>query len=238
MKKLHDNWLTEGLIDYEYKKYIVLAYLQSARKELDAKKLYPTFSDLIFHYQNLLKIKENKSLIYESFPKEISKADFERLELSYRSIVQDDEMMRIIEEIIYFSLPKFKQLLLEGKEIYENIEKSLEIIQVGLSSLYTDEGYLMLSEYKMRETKIYQYQITVFKSAYEQFRGINLTYLESITKGIGETYENVKINLVKKYKTFQNPSTYLIVSKIPCPLEETFIPVAKRLLVKTLSIAS
>ncbi|GAB4330043.1 MAG: hypothetical protein OHK0038_04270 [Flammeovirgaceae bacterium] len=235
MKKLNDNWLTDGLIDYEYKKYVILAYLQSVRNEFNSHKLYPIFSDLIFHYQNLLKIKENKELIYESFPKEISKADFEKLEITYKSIVDDNEMMKTIEDIIYFSLPKFKQLLQDGKEIYENVEKNLEFTQIGLSSLYIDEGYMFLKEHLLKETKVYQYQITVFRSAFEQFRGINTTFLESVTKGVGETYESVKINLIKKYKTLPNPSTYLIVSKIPCPLEETFLPVAKRLLVKRLT---
>lgn len=28
MKTLNHNWLTEGLIDFEYKKYILLSYLQ------------------------------------------------------------------------------------------------------------------------------------------------------------------------------------------------------------------
>jgi hypothetical protein len=28
MATLHDNWLTEGLLDFEYKKYVLLNYLK------------------------------------------------------------------------------------------------------------------------------------------------------------------------------------------------------------------
>ena len=57
---LSKNWITEGIIDFEYKKYILLAYLQHIKSEFDERKLYPMLSDLFFHYQNLLQFKENK----------------------------------------------------------------------------------------------------------------------------------------------------------------------------------
>ena len=58
MKKLEKDWLTSGLIDFEYKKYILLAYLQEVKGNFDSNKLYPHLSDLIFHYQNLLDLKK------------------------------------------------------------------------------------------------------------------------------------------------------------------------------------
>ncbi len=235
MKQLNANWLTEGLIDFEYKKYIVLAYLQSANNEFEEKKLYPIFADLIFHYQNLLQIKESKKLIYEQFPQQISRADFEKLEIIYQKIVEDDEAMKEIEEIVSFALPRFKKMMQNGKNIYDYIESKLEIIPIGLLPIYSGEGYLFLNEYHVSDTKVYQYQITVFENTHEKYRAVNVQYVESVRKGIGQTYENLKVSLVKKYKTFANPATFMVVSHIACPLQESLLPIAKRVLVRYVS---
>ena len=66
MTELSKDWLTQGLIDFEYKKYILLAYLKNVRQNFQGQILYPFLSDLVFHYRNLLSIRENKQLIYEN----------------------------------------------------------------------------------------------------------------------------------------------------------------------------
>ncbi|MCU0389619.1 MAG: hypothetical protein MUE81_00730 [Thermoflexibacter sp.] len=235
MKQLNPNWLTEGLIDFEYKKYLILAYLQTANSEFEEKRLYPIFADLIFHYQNLLQIKESKKLIYEQFPQQISKADFEKLQIVYQKIVEDDDAMKEIEDIVSFALPRFKEMMQNGKGIYDYIESRLEIIPIGLLPIYSGEGYLFLNEYLVNDTKIYQYQITVFENTHEKYRAVNIQYIESVKKGIGQTYENLKVALVKKYRTFANPATFMVVSHITCPLQESLLPIAKRILVKYVS---
>ena len=53
MEKLSKDWLTQGLIDFEYKKYLLLAYLQKAKKSFEKVELYPFLADLVFHYRNL-----------------------------------------------------------------------------------------------------------------------------------------------------------------------------------------
>lgn len=235
MKALDKNWLTEGLIDFEYKKYILLAYLQEVKGNFNQRKLYPFLSDLVFHYQNLLSIKENKDIIYENFPKQITKADFEKLTISYKKIVKDNDFMADIEEILLYAIPKLKEMLTEGKDIYEYMEEHISISPIGLSPLYPDEGYLFFGGYNFSETKIYQYQITIFQHAFEKYRGVHTSYVDSVKMGVGITYENVKIDLIKRNKQLPNPATYLVESKVLCPFDETLLPIAKRLLVKYVS---
>ena len=232
MQELKKDWLTADLIDFEYKKYILLAYLQQVRENFDGKRLYPYLSDLVLHYRNLLSVKENQKLMHENFPRQISKADFERLQISYQQIVGDDGIMAEIEAIVTYALPKLKDILTEGKDIYEHIEDNLEISPVGISPLYPDEGYLFLQGQPDKETRIYQYQVTLFESADEKYRGIHTTYLESVHRGLGTTYENIKIDLTRRYKQLPNPATYMVTSKVHCPLNETLLPIAKRVLVK------
>ena len=53
MGTLSENWLTEDIMDFEYKKYIVLGYLQNVETHFNEQKLYPDFAELIAHYKNL-----------------------------------------------------------------------------------------------------------------------------------------------------------------------------------------
>ncbi|MBO9699118.1 MAG: hypothetical protein J7604_02855 [Sporocytophaga sp.] len=234
MKELNKNWLTEGLIDFEYKKYMLLAYLHDVKGSFNEKKLYPFLSDLLFHYQNLLRLKENKQLLKEHFPKQISSADFEKLEVIYEELVNDDKIMRELEEIVLFAIPKLKDQLVEGKEIYEEIEDKLSISPIGLSPLNLDAGYLLFHTNNRSETQVYEYQVTLFQTAEAKYRGIHTHFVESISKTIGNTFENIKLELIKKYKKLPNPATFLVNSKINYPFEETVMPITKRLLVKKL----
>jgi hypothetical protein len=232
MKELNKNWLTEGLMDFEYKKYLLLAYLKDVKENFNDRKLYPYLSDLLFHYKNLLSIKENKKLLRENFPKQISKADFEKLEVIYDELINDDKVMQDIEEILMYSLPKLKEHLVEGKDIYDFVEEQLTISSVGVSPLYPDEGYLLIYKPGSSETQVYEYQLTIFQNADEKYRGIHTHFLETISKSIFMTFEAMKVDLIRKYKKMPNPATYLVDSRVDYPFQETLLPIAKRLLVK------
>lgn len=235
--KLLDTWLTDGLIDFEYKKYIVLAYLSQAREAFEQKRLYPTFSDLIFHYKNLLAVRDGKELLYQNFPKEISKADFEKLELSYKQIVEDDEVMQVLTDILFFAIPQFENLLENGKEIYEMLESHIELEPIGITPIVLDKGYVFMAPYKQKDTFIYQFQSTIFERAEERYRGINMRFIERKRRSISMTYESMKLALIKKYHDFANPATFLLSAKVPCPLEEAFLPISKRKLMQHIALS-
>lgn len=235
MDTLKHDWLTEGLIDYEYKKYILLAYLKDVKKRFNQSELYPFMADLVFHYRNLTKVKASKELMYDSFPKTLSKADFTKLQLTYNKIVNDDEVMKQIEEILLFALPRVKAMLEEGKELFEFVEENIEMSPVGLTPIYSDEGYLLINQDNTADIAIYRYQMTLFEHAEEKYRSLNTHYLGNEIKKINKTYENIKIELTRSYTDLPNPATYAAVSKLKFPLESTVLPVAKRMLVKRIS---
>jgi len=118
MKSLGINWFIEGSIDFEYKKYILLDYLQEINRHFDKSKLYPNLTDLIFHYNNLLYFKKNKSMLQQAFPQRLTQADIAAVKLTYQKIVDDDSSMREIEQIIAYALQKMDPAIQTGKEIY------------------------------------------------------------------------------------------------------------------------
>jgi hypothetical protein len=238
MDELKSNWLTEGLIDFEYKKYQLLAYLQKVKNSFNRVELYPFLSDLVFHYRNLKSINDNKELIQEAFPKEISLEKIKSLELTYRKIIEDDAIMKEIEEIINFSIPKVKFHLDEGSTIYEYVESQCEISPVGLSPLYAHEGYLFISQPPQKEADVFRYQITIFEQSNETLRGINTRFIYTTERSLANSFEQIKLKLIREFTDIPNPSTYLITTKLKFPFEATLMPVAKRLLVKHLAKAA
>lgn len=237
MKKLSNDWLTDGLIDFEYKKYVLLAYFKKVRTSFHHHELYPILGDLVFHYNNLIEFKKNHELIKKNFPKELSGIDFEKLELTYKQIAEDDELMNEIGAIISYAMPLFKSSLSEGKEIYEFVESSCEVTPIGLLPLYTDEGYFFISHNPSSQTRVYRYQLTLLETSEERYRGIHTTFIDSLRRGLGNTYENMKMGLTKRFKDLPNPATFLIYSKVKFPYSSTLEPVAKRLLIRYISKA-
>jgi len=235
MDVLKHDWLTEGLMDYEYKKFILLAYLKDVRSRFNKSELYPFMADLIFHYRNLLKVEESKQLLYEYFPKSLNRADFLKLKLSYDKLVKDDEVMQVIEDIIAFALPKMERTLDEGKELYEFVEEHIEFSPVGLSPLYVQEGYLMINQDASQEIFIFRYQMTLFEHSNERYRSVTTNFVTNEMKGLSRSYESIKLDLARNFTDLANPATYLAVSKLKFPMHETILPVAKRMLVRQIS---
>ncbi len=238
MEKLSKDWLTQGLIDFEYKKYLLLAYLQTAKKSFDKVELYPFLADLVFHYRNLMSVKENKSLIRDAFPKEISQEELQKLELHYKEIIEDDEVMSELDSIIEFAIPRIQGSLKEGSVIYEHVESQCEISPIGVTPLYANEGYLFVTMPPEKETRVYRYQVSIFGDSQEQLRSLNTRFLERIDKSALHPYEQIKLDLIKRYRDLPNPAAYLLLSRMQFPFNETLMPVAKRLFVKHISQAA
>lgn len=238
MEKLSKDWLTQGLIDFEYKKYLLLAYLQTVKQSFSKVELYPFLADLVFHYRNLLAVKENKSLFRESFPKELSLEEIKKLELRYRELVEDDKIMNELESIIEFALPHINESLKEGTMIYDYVESNLEISPIGVTPLYANEGYLFVTLPPEKETNVYRYQVSIFEDSKEQLRSLNTQFIEVVDKSLLNTYERIKLDLIKRHKDLPNPAAFLMLSKLKVPFSETLMPVAKRLFVKHISQAA
>ena len=232
MTTLSKNWITEKHIDFEYKKYLLLAYLQQVSGQFEETRLYPSLSELINHYKNVVELKENKKSLYDSFPERMSSADFSSFKLIYEKILADDQLMQEIESIVEYSIPQFEKYLADGKKIYDFIESNLHIAPVGIMPLNPSEGYILLKNGGTRETQVYEYQISIFEQSTEKFRGIYTTYICSYEKTLSNTFEHIKSELIRYHKKLPNPATYLIEAEMQLPLEETLLPMAKRTLVK------
>ncbi|MEM0997735.1 MAG: hypothetical protein AAGN35_11665 [Bacteroidota bacterium] len=235
MTKLSSDWFLEGIQDYEYKKYILLGYLKWARERLDDTHLYPTLSQLVDHYRNLNSFYHHLTELKAQFPYELTGVDMEAFRLQYRRLVEDDERLQEVEDIVGYALPRVKELLDEGKEIFELIEQCIEIGEVGLLPLNRSAGYFLLRGGETATVKAYQYQITVFENSHERYRSIQTEHVGDFRYGLAHTFEMIKLELIRRRRGLPNPATFFIHSKLGFPEREALVPVAKRIFMRHLA---
>jgi hypothetical protein len=233
MKSLSENWITEGWVDFEYKKYLLLAYLQHVGGQFKEVKLYPPLADLIQHYSRLKSFEQNRDQIKSAFPKMLQGPDTKELRFTYKPLVIDDEMMKQLEEIVAFSLPQLKNHIEDGKNIYDFLEREMKIEPIGISPLYQKEGYVFLSFDKSKEVFVYRYKVNLFQNSIDTFKGIMMQLIQKVRRSILNTYEQIKLDLIKTNRELPNPATYSICCTQQIPMEESFVPISKRLLLKT-----
>jgi hypothetical protein len=230
MKTLSKDWLIENHIDVEYKRYVLLAYLQEVSNNFDRNMLYPFLADLIQHYMNLKTFQHDAEKLSSSFPQKIKSVDMQKNRLIYEKLYENDDLIQELNEIINYSIPQFEVYLNEGKKIYDFVEKKLHITQVGLLPLYSGEGYMLLSNGEDLQTLVYEYQMTVFEQATEKFRAIHTNYITSYKRSIINTNENIKRDLIRSNKKLPNPATFAVESEMVIPVDATLLPIAKRAL--------
>ncbi len=239
MTSLNVNWFVELPLDFEHKKYQLLAYLQQINGHFHKNRLYPDLSDLIFHYNNLIKFKKDKSGLQEMFPARLTRADTEALRLTYERMINDDGLMLEIERIISYSLKKMDPALREGKEIYDFVESRISVEAIGVVPLYPYSGYLLLRNGDEKGTRVYQYQITIFEGKDEKYRGVHTNYITHYSSHfLYGTPESIRKDLIHTRRELPNPAVYQIKSDITFPLEQTLLPLAKRSLAKYIATAS
>lgn len=235
--QLSNTWFTEGIIDFEWQKYRLLAYLKEVHECFNASKLYPQLSDVIFHYENLLAFQQNKRFLEDQFPKTIDTIDIRKAEIVYEKMLADDALMNELQDIADYALRKFKGTIDDGAGIYDFVEQQMTIEPVGILPVYKDEGYIILRHGLFKETRAYNYTVTLFEHKSARYKGLKLEYLQSWPQSLVYTNELIKKELVRVRSVLQNPAFYCVEMPLQLPFEETILPIAKRVFVKYLHAA-
>lgn len=237
METLHKNWLTEGLIDFEYKKYVLLAYLKSVHQHFTDKKLYPDFTELISHFRYLKELKQTEESLQSAFKKPIDSIDLKKLEINYKP-EEEEEWLKEIKQIIEFSLPLMAKEVLEGKSIFDHVEKNILFEHLGILPINKNEGYFMLQPAQSKKVDVYSFSLSPITYLNEKAFGFKTEYFSTYTTSLSKPIDHIKQEIIYQNPYLPNPAVYIFKAKIALPDEETFLPVAKRLLFSTLTSAN
>jgi hypothetical protein len=235
MERLGADWLTNGLIDFEYKKYLLLSYMMHVQKEYSDKKLFPVLKDIQDCYDDLYNYKTLKKKIKNDFPKEVSSIDYSRFSLNYVEKVQDSEYLTEIDAIVDFAITKLDEKVTEGQEILDYIKEHIEVEPIGISPLKTDTGYIFLYYHNSSEVDIYTYRLSPVKGLKQHDDEIKTFFLSKSRISFVNSLENIKVSLLKTNRELANPAAFSVLAKVDIPYRETFLPVAKKLLINQLA---
>ncbi len=232
MKTLSKNWITEGLIDFEYKKYQLLAYLQEAEREFQAVKLYPALSDLIDHHRLLLELDSGKTELRNLFPKALNGINLQKAQLHFEQKVEDGEVMKEISQITAYALPRIATQIEDGKSIYNFVEEQVEFEPVGIQPIYNREGFILMTQENKSNIHAFRYKSNLLQLAGEKFRSITFWFLGIFQKTLINTLERLKMQLIRDVRELPNPATWRLHSHHTVPIQETLVPISKRLVLQ------
>jgi hypothetical protein len=205
MERLRPGWFLHGLWDEEYQRYRLLAYLKHVQAAFFAQRLYPPLSDLIESYEELRNLAQAQQAT---------------------AVLEDstDTLYRIIQ----FAIPKLEESIQEGQQIYDLIERHLQVEVVGLIPLYKAEGYLFLRRGGEKVVRAYRYEIRPIQDK-EGLVGIRLEPVEEFVFSILATpFTILRERLLKAHKDLPTPLTLVVESPLEVPLQETLLPIIKR----------
>lgn len=229
MAKLSDNWITEHLLDFEYKKYILLGYLQEVSSNFKEKKLYPHLTDLIDQYRKLITLKNRTEELKNNFKKELNGIDLENKKLIYSSL-PGEEWEKEFNLIVDFSLPLMGNKVNEGKTIFDHVEENILFHPLGILPLNKNEGYFLLNPFQSKQVDAYSYSLSALPYHERSVYGLNVSYFSSYTLTIAKPLDVIKSDIIHNNPQLPNPAVFVFKAKEVFPNEETFLPIVKRML--------
>ena len=233
--KLQSDWLTEGIFDFEYKKYVLMAYLQHIDNQFLANRLYPHLPELEMHFKTCVSFRDNQNALKTSFPKNLTGIDLKTWNLVYEETYQEDTYLSELNYILDFAIPNLCTKLAEGNDRFSEVGENIRISPVGIVPLRIEEGYLFFFHTFKSMITIFQYQLALYNERKERY--LKTVFVDSVRLGFGNTVSQIKLDLAKKNKSLPNPATYVVESKYDYPLEETLLPVVERLMIKQMNVA-
>ncbi len=237
MEKLQENWLTDGVLDQEYKTYLFLAWLQKAKREFTDARLYPALSRLIEEHRRLDALRKGKADFSLKIRRDVKEIDLRKMRLVYKELEEHPELNEYLNSLIEFALPRLESMLREGKSLYDLVDEHLQLTPVGLVPMYRKEGYLFLYDEPRKDVYLFRYVVSLLELADEHFHSLQTALIDQRRKSLGQTFEQLKVELIKRFTDLPNPATYLVRCNLAFPLHETLLPIARRRLMLELKSA-
>ena len=231
---LPPDWLTGGLLDAEYKQYILLAWLKQWEREFRDVKIYPGLGSLTEAHRELSTFQVEQRQWRKALQGPLQGLDFASRRLIYKHFNAHPELQKYLDDLLAFALPQIEKSIATGKNLYEIVEEHLELEPIGVQPLYRDEGYLFVYDEDQREVNNYRYAKSPIILNGQRHVQLSLKPVEQLKKSWAETFEQMKVRLARQFPDLPNPAVFLARVSYSFPLQQTTLPVAKRRLVRLL----
>lgn len=210
---LTNDWLTNDPIDFEYKKYMLLAYNQRQTKFYEEKKIYPHFTDIVDKLKIVNEFLQNIKLMENSKVRVVD-INWINKTLNYASLV-DDSSLDEIKSIAKYSKEILVDLYVRYRNLLDSVDESIVVsgCRTEIFNLY--DGYIILKG-DGRE-KILEY--TVYRKIVPHPHFV----LKTCKADMKEYY-------TKRYVR----NVFDVIFKEHYPMKESILPVYKKKFLETL----
>ena len=227
--ELPKHWLTTPILDAEYKRYKLLAFLNYVDERYFERRLFPYADQVRTHTEVLVELTTALENMSDSFPKELSGIDSSDITLRYNELVGPGKEMIEIEKIIDETLPLLRNNLNSAHELIAELKRHIELFTVGLMPIETQYGYLLLQQEP--GTRVYEYRLNKIDQNDGPFSysSISTRFVDTWKRSPSNNFEQIKLQLIKGNNAVANPATFGFVSSMSLPHIETYLPLAKQM---------
>lgn len=121
MEILPLNWYVESPIDFEYKQYILFAYLQN----VEVSFLNRVLSPHLLHMEKMVIELNNFNDSFEMIRKDFEKHRYIYMDINKKLEGEFDETIIQIKDIVEFSIPQFESRIKMGYRVFEKYKQIL-----------------------------------------------------------------------------------------------------------------
>lgn len=226
---LDTDWIIKDPIDYEHKKYVLLAYFKKVDKLISENKIYPIFIELSLHLANIQTIIKEKTIIYtkkkfESCDDEVLLKDLMAKPIPKMNLEEEQEL----DKIIKFTSSKFFEYFSLVKSFWTVIYETISISpKKNKKNINNGFGFLTFNDRKNGLIYVWEYKISEVLPKSKEFQ----TNIKLIFQGnkkdltfnkILENFSNFDENQKKEAPVFEGKTSDNY------PLDETLVPLFKR----------
>jgi hypothetical protein len=232
MKKFNPMWFIQDPIDPEHKEYILLDYLKSLSKKLNAKNSYSVLREISRIIKVLNDFKNNKT-ISSSVIKGLNKTDKEYLD-NFSYFKMEAEAKMLVDEIVKNSLHTLYDYSEVCLEILNNEESKIKIFRIEPETIIQPEransGILIIRNMITDTIEAYRWQGSVVLKTAEgdkevcimkkiplknKMFSINYEYIyhEILEESVSEKGKSPDLYVIEIYENYNDNSEILRMAK-------------------------
>jgi len=226
---METDWVFQEPIDFEHKKYVLLAYFKKVDDLLLQNKIYPTFIELSLHLASLQTLVKEKVIL--STNKTFLSCDDEVLlkELTAKSIPELNTEEKIeLQKIVHHSATQFLDYFSVVKSYWATIYESIDMtIKRNRKYLTKPKGYIVYTHTNHNHIHVWEYQINELAPNIDEYNiKISLIYE-------GNKKELSLNKVIEQYSSFTERESKIapvfdFKSTKEYPIDETLLPLFKR----------
>ncbi|HEX7071450.1 MAG TPA: hypothetical protein VF190_11620 [Rhodothermales bacterium] len=223
--------------DFESAQYRILGGLKEMRDAFTGNVIYPHLRSLIDLHSSLHSVLENLDSLRSAGPRRATGIDLDQASLIYESEPTGNRELGFVEDLIQWALPLIREAIEEGRTIFEFVDEHLVLEEVGIVPPYVQEGYFIVPDRMGSRLHVLQYSLSIFTKADERFRTLRTTTVKTVEQwSIALSPSAIKLDLLREKRDLPNPATFVVDFALDFPYEDTVLPVAKRKLLRHLSL--